>query len=229
MLVAYQLIGDIILYNHYWMEVRDMELAATQLIKLYMQTQVLIGNIYYAPTPEARLLDALNGLVDRGPVKKGRFLELTDVTIYHATGRKEKLKISYINKATIQLAVSLGGADSGRGIGALDGPKSYPFVPKTPLPVRIETHDYVVNGNMYRMSYQRVWHVLEDAPVFLPITHGEVHSLANDTVESYPFIAVNKEHIMSLQEENGKKKNGGINNRMVSRKKNNGTSKFVAS
>lgn len=206
-----------------------MELSATQLIKLYMQTQVLIGNIYYAPTPEARLLDALNGLVDRGPVKKGRFLELTDVTIYHATGRKEKLKISYINKATIQLAVTLGQADSGRGIGALDGPKSYPYVEKTPLPVRIETPDYVVNGNMYRMSYQRVWHVLEDAPIFLPITHGEVHSLTNDTVESFPFIAVNKEHIMSLQEENGKQKTGGINHRIGYKKKNDITNKFVTS
>ena len=195
-----------------------MELAASQLIKLYMQTQVLIGSIYYAPTPEARLLDALNGLVDRGPVKKGRFLELTDVTIHHADGRKEKLKVSYINKSTVQLAVTLGEVDSGRGIGALDGPKSYPFVEKTPLPVRIETHDYVVNGNMYRISYQRVWHVLEDVLTFLPITHGEVYTLANGTVEGFPFIAVNKDHILSLQEENGKQKTDGSNNRRISKK-----------
>ena len=47
-----------------------MELLASQSIKLYMQTQVLIGNISYAPSPEARLLDALNGITDRGPVKR---------------------------------------------------------------------------------------------------------------------------------------------------------------
>ena len=73
-----------------------MERATSQLIKLYMQTQVLIGNMYYAATPEARLLDALNGLSDKGPVRKGRFLELNDVTIEHRDGRKEKLKITKI-------------------------------------------------------------------------------------------------------------------------------------
>jgi hypothetical protein len=140
------------------------------------------------------------------------------VTIEHSDGRKEKLKISYINKATVQLAVTLGAADSGRGIGAQDGPKSYPYVEKTPLPVRIETHDYVINGNMYRISYQRVWHVLEDTQTFLPLTNAQVCTLANGTREVFPFIAVNKEHILSLQEENGKQKTGGVNNRGGSKK-----------
>jgi len=66
-----------------------MELVASQLIKLYMQKQVVIGNISYAPTPEAQLIDAFNGITDRGPVKKGRFLELTDVTIQHADGESK--------------------------------------------------------------------------------------------------------------------------------------------
>jgi hypothetical protein len=178
-----------------------MELAASQLIKLYMQTQVLIGNIYYAPTPEARLLDALNGLSDTGPVKRGKFLELNDVSIEHSDGRKEKLKVSYINKATVQLAVTLGKADAGRGLGGLEGAKSYPFVEKSPVPVRIETHDYLVTGNMYRVSYQRVWHVLEDILIFLPVTHAQIHNTANGNRERVAFVAVNKEHILSLQEE----------------------------
>jgi hypothetical protein len=194
---------------------KDMELAPSQLIKLYMPTQVLIGNIYYAPTPEARLLDALNGLTDRGPIKRGRFLELTDVTIQHIDGKKEKLKVSYINKATVQLAVTLGDANSGRGIGALDGPKSYPFVEKTPTPVHIETHDYLISGNMYRINYQKVWNVLEDMQTFLPLTHCEVYTVANGTREMFPFIAVNKEHILSLQEENGKQKTGVANKRGI--------------
>ena len=137
-----------------------MELVASQIIKLYMQTQVVIGSISYAPTPEARLIDALNGVTDRGPVKKGRFLELTDVTIQHTDSSKEQLKISYINKSTIQLAVTLGDADSGRGIGAHDGPKLYPFVEKTPLPVHVKTSNYVIIGNMYHIRYQKVWIVL---------------------------------------------------------------------
>jgi hypothetical protein len=183
-----------------------MDMAASQLIKLYMPTQVLIGSIFYAPTPEARLLDALNGVADRGPMKKGRFLELTDVTIQHADGRKEKLKTSYINKSTVELAITLGDADISQGIGAQQGPKSYPYVEKSQLPVRIETADYVVNGNMYHLSYQKVWSVLEEAPEFLPITHAQICTNANNTLESVPFVAVNKDHILSLQEENEKVK-----------------------
>jgi hypothetical protein len=178
-----------------------MELAASQLVKLYMQTQITMGYIYYAPTPEARLLDALNGLSDMGPVKRGRFLELSNVTIQHADGRQEKLPVAYINKATVQLAGTLGDADAGRGIGAQDGPKSYPFVEKSPLAVRIETQSYVVTGNMYRVTYQKVWHVLEDTPTFLPLTHAQICTVANGTRERVPFVAVNKEHILSLQEE----------------------------
>ncbi len=195
-----------------------MELVATQLIKLYMQTEVLIGNISYAPTPEARLLDALNGVTDRGPVKRGRFLELSDVTTQHADGTKERLKTSYINKSTVQLAVSIGDGDSGRGLGAHDGPKSYPFVEKTQLPVRIETRDYIVTGNMYHIRYQKVWVVLEDAPTFLPITHAQIFNISNGAIETIPFVAVNKEHILSLQEEIGKSKTRGASNRDSSKK-----------
>ena len=195
-----------------------MELVASQIIKLYMQTQVVIGSISYAPTPEARLIDALNGVTDKGPVKKGRFLELTDVTIQHTDGSKEQLKISYINKSTIQLAVTLGDADSGRGIGAHDGPKLYPFVEKTPLPVHVKTSNYVIIGNMYHIRYQKVWIVLEDTALFLPITHAQVVTLSNGTIEMVPFVAVNKEHILSLQEENSKPKPRTVGNRLSSKR-----------
>jgi hypothetical protein len=178
-----------------------MELTASQLIKLYMQTQVLVGYIYYAPTPEARLLDALNGLSDMGPVKRGRFLELSNVTIQYTNGRQEKLPVSYINKATVQLAGTLAGADVGRGIGAQDGHKSYPFIEKSPVPVRIETQSYVVTGNMYRVAFQKVWQVLEDTPTFLPLTHALICTVATGVQERVSFVAVNKEHILSLQEE----------------------------
>jgi hypothetical protein len=191
-----------LLFIHHQRGGKNMELAACQLIKLYMQTQVLTGNIYYAPTPEARLLDALNGLSDVGPVKRGRFLELTDVIVQHADGRNEKLTVSYINKATVQLAISLGDAESGRGLGAQSGPKAYPFVEKSAVPVRIETHDYRITGNMYHSIHQRIWHVLEDLQIFLPITHAHIFTIANNIWGKAPFVAVNKEHILSLQEEN---------------------------
>jgi hypothetical protein len=178
-----------------------MELIATQLIKLYMQEQVLMGYIYYAPTPEARLLDALNGVSDIGPVKRGRFLELTGVTIQHQNGKEEKLQVAYINKSTVHLSGTLGDVDAGRGIGAQPGPKLYPFVEKLPVSVRLETQSYIVTGNMYHLNYQKIWNVLEDTQIFLPITHAQVHTIATGTRERLPFVAVNKEHILALQED----------------------------
>ena len=183
-----------------------MELTASQLIKLYMQTQVVIGNMYYAPTPEARLLDALNGLADRGPVKKGKFLELSDVQMMHLDGKQEKLKQSYINKSTIQLAVTLGDANCGRGIGAQEGAKSYPYVEKTPVPVRIETENYIVTGFMHSIISQGIWSVLEEGFTFLPLTRAQINTKLNGDRENLPFVAVNKEHILSLQELDGKDK-----------------------
>ena len=181
-----------------------MELTASQLIKLYMQSQIIVGNIYYAPTPEARLLDALNGLADRGPVKRGRFIELNDVTIQHEDGKIEKLKTSYINKATVQMAITLGDANAGRGLGGQEGPKSYPFIEKSPILVHIETPDYVVIGNIYRIGHQKVWSILEETMTFLPLTQAVVYAINNGAREMVPFVAVNKDHIQSLQEENDK-------------------------
>jgi hypothetical protein len=74
-------------------------------------------------------------------------------------------------------------------------------VEKSPVPVRIETHDYIITGNMYHTIHQRIWHVLEDLQIFLPVTHARILTVANNIWEKAPFVAVNKEHILSLQEE----------------------------
>ena len=50
---------------------------------------------------------------------------------------------------------------------------------------------------------------MEDSPSFLPITHAQLLTLSNGTLEMVPFVAVNKEHILSLQEEIGKVKSRG--------------------
>jgi len=175
-----------------------MDTAEWLAVKLYMQTQVLSGFIY-SPS-EDRLLDILGGLSVRRPQSRGRFLELSDVTIQHADGREEKLPAAYVNKATVHLAAT-STANSGRGLGAKLGPKPYPFVEKSPVPVRLLTAAYAVTGSLHRGNYQRAWHVLEERPMFLPLTNGEICALANGTRWKVPFVAVNKEHVLSLQEE----------------------------
>lgn len=175
-----------------------MDAAEWLAVKLYLETQVLSGFIY--DPCEERLLDILGGLSVRRIESRGRFLELSDVTIRHADGKEERLPNAYVNKATIQLAATLE-ADSGRGFGAKVGPKPYPFVEKSPLPVRLRTPAYAVTGSLHRASHQRVWHVLEEKPTFLPLTNAEICALASGIRWKVPFVAVNKEQILSLREE----------------------------
>lgn len=193
-----------------------MELTASQLIKLYMQEQIIIGFLSYAPTPEARLLDALNGGPDLSPMKRGKFLELSRVTMRHQNGQEDELQVAYINKSAIHLSATLGDANTGRGVGAQIGPKSYPYVEKLPVSVRLETQSYIVTGNMYHVGQQKIFSVLEDSQMFLPVTHAQVFTIATSIRERLPFVAVNKEHILSLKEENafsmaGQKAGASIN------------------
>lgn len=167
-------------------------------VNLYLQMYVLSGFIH-CPQDE-RLIDHLSSVSFRRPDSRGRFLELSDVTIYHSDGKEEKLATANINKSTIHL-VSTIGANSGRGIGGKAGPKPYPFMDKLSMRVTLQTLAYIVTGNMHRASYQKIWYVLEQSLMFLPLTNVEIHKLANGTCSQSPFVAMNKEQIILLQEE----------------------------
>jgi len=167
-------------------------------IKLYLQTQVLSGFIYN-PSKE-RLLDILSGISVKRPESRAKFLELTNVTVQHADGKEESLPSAYVNKAAIELATPLD-AHSGRGLGAQVGPKSYPFVEKLVVPVRLRTSGYAITSSLHRAPYQRAWHVLDEKPTFLPITSVEVVALASGDQWKAPFVAVNKEQILFMREE----------------------------
>lgn len=158
-----------------------------------------MSGFIHCPQDE-RLVDLLSGVSVRSPEDRGRFLELSDVTIYHADGKEEKLPTANINKSTIHLVSTLD-ADSGRGIGGKAGPKPYPFMDKLSVRVTLQTLAYTVTGDMYRASYQKIWHVLEQSLLFLPLTDVEICTLANGTCVHVPFAALNKEQIILLQEE----------------------------
>ena len=175
-----------------------MDAAGWLAVRFYMHTEVVSGFIYQPD--EERLLDLLNGVSFRRPENQGKFLTLSDVTIQQADAKEERLATTYINKASIQLATTPEG-DLARGIGAKAGYKPYPFVEKSPAPVRLRMPAYVVKGSMHRARDQRVWHVLEERPMFLPLTNAEIHPLTNGTSLEVPFVAANREQILSLQEE----------------------------
>lgn len=171
--------------------------VARLVVAVYTQTEVLTGFIYQ-PHQE-RLLDLLNGVFVGQAESGARFIELGDATISHADGRKERLPTAYINKATIQLAVPDG--DLARGIGGKVGPKRYPFVQKSSVLVRVWTPAYTLIGSMHCAGKQKVRHVLEEKLVFLPFTNVKIRSLTNGIWWPALFAAVNREQILSVQEE----------------------------
>jgi uncharacterized membrane protein len=92
-------------------------------------------------------------------------------------------------------------SQSGRGLVAGVDLKRYPFMEKSPVPIRLETSAYAVTGNMHVLSYEKVRDELVQKPKFLPLTQAEVYALADDTRWQVPFVAVNREQIMFLEEE----------------------------
>ena len=168
-------------------------------VRLYMHNKLLIGSLN-SPIPESRLLDILSGTIPSRPEERGEFLELTDVVVQRGDGTVKKTPFAYIRRSSIHLAATLV-PDLGRGLGARIGPKSYPFMEKSPLSVELETSDYEVTGNIYLTTYQRSWQALEDAPIFLPLTDAEICSLTSGARWKVPFVAVNKEQILSVKDD----------------------------
>ena len=176
-----------------------MEQADRPEIMLFTQTEVLTGSIFIS-TIEGRLLDELNGRITSSPENRDKFLTLANVTIQHMNGRREKTTLVHVNKETIQMAGTTS-ANLGRGIGGKAGPKPYPFTEKVPIKVNIVMAGYEIIGNMYRVSHQKTEHVLIEKTNFMPLTDAEVTSLISDKKWYVPFIAVNKEQILSLYEQ----------------------------
>lgn len=175
-----------------------METSEWLPVKLFTQSQSISGFVYHPQ--EDRLLDILSSTTVKRVENRGRFLEFRDVRIQNADGKEESLDDTFINKDSVHLAATFD-ADSARGIGAKVGAKPYPYTQKLTSRVIIRTSAYVISGDIYRANYQHVWQVLEDMPSFLPLTNVSILSLASKAKWEAPFVAVNKEQIISLEEQ----------------------------
>jgi hypothetical protein len=175
-----------------------MNEAAWLAVTLCVQSHILSGFVYLQS--DERLLDLLNGMPVKRLESRGKFLALSDVTVHQGDAVGEKLSSAYINKAAIYMAATWN-SDLGRGLGARSGQKPYPFVEKMPIPVRLWISEFLLIGSMYCASGQRAWHVLEEEQMFLPLTNVEVRPLADGIWSDVPFVAVNREQVLSLQEE----------------------------
>jgi hypothetical protein len=167
-------------------------------VALFINTQVWTGSVYRHR--EERFLDLLNGVWAREPEGRSRFLLLHDVTVHHSNGPDEKLPIAYVNKSTIQLATTAR-ANAARGLGGQPGPKPHPYRHKAAVAVKLNTPVYTLTGHMHCFYQQRARHVVQESQMFLPLTRVEMHSGCDSAGQRFPFVAVNKEYVLSVQDE----------------------------
>jgi hypothetical protein len=162
-----------------------------------MRNKLMDGSLK-ALSPEIRLLEAISGTTTLHTLEdEQNFLILTDVSMQPGCCGVEKTSFAYIKRSMIHIAAAFS-ADSGRGLGAVPGLKRYPFINKSPFPVVLDTSDYEVKGNIYLTPSQQSYQLLENEPLFLPVTDVEIYSLTNGTHWQAPFAAVNKEQIVSM-------------------------------
>ncbi len=127
------------------------------------------------------------------------FLSVTEVQMYSVRGQTETVSFACLNKANI-LFVRESQDGQTRGLGGKFGPKRYPYVPKSPVAVKLYLPFYTLNGNMQCVKGERVSDVLNLALKFLPLTNAEIYPSEGGSESGVGFVAVNREQIIFLEE-----------------------------
>ena len=167
-------------------------------VEFFTHSGVVSGQI--SCPVDTRLLDVINGTCALEGSIKGDFIEFVNLII--PIGESDYLSHpkEYIRKTAFQL-LALTDINLGRGVGAQNNPNIFPFVQKTLLPVSFQLQNYTLIGNIHLDRNQTARDLLNGEADFLPLT--EV-TIAQDyhLFGTRPFVAVNKEHIISSKEEN---------------------------
>lgn len=166
-------------------------------VTIYIQNEVLSGAV--SNLKGRRFSDLLNETPDQLGWSDSTFVKLRNVNVRKADGSQVKLPTAYIMKSTVHIA-ALADSNAARGVGAEDGPKSFPFVPKSPVLMELPMVDYMVIGNAHLASGQNIWDVLNETPRFIPLTNVSIRKLRDNTEFTAPFVAANKEKISLFQQ-----------------------------
>jgi hypothetical protein len=166
-------------------------------LTFYTETEIFLGLIKYPV--EQRLSDFLNrGCVEERDAKKA-FLEVIDSSFIDADSKNDTQIRKYVNKTSVQL-IGLSDSNVGRGIGAREGAKVYPYVEKLPVRVGLRLPTYIITGNMHYSNGQGLQDVLSQNSIFLPLTSAAITFLQDGVTSIKPFAVVNREQILFSQE-----------------------------
>lgn len=177
--------------------------------ELYKQFEVLVctGELLFRGTLRAefsqRLIDALNeGVRTDASSKVVGFLPLMNVSMTGIKGSEKNFPRIYVAKNNIVFVARIPG---GREEPPL---RSYPFREKLPVNVmayaaRVSDTQYTLGGRIYVETWGQVIDTVESESRFIPLTQVEIYPALPGAGSKFDFVALNKEHIISICESEG--------------------------
>jgi hypothetical protein len=177
--------------------------------ELYKQFEVLVctGELLFRGTFRGefsqRLIDALNeGVRTDDSSKVVDFLPLMNVSVTSIKGGEKKFPCIYVAKNSIVFVAQI---PDGREENPL---RNYPFREKLPVGVmayaaRVSDMQYTLDGRIYVETWGQVIDTVESESRFLPLTQVEIHPAPPGAGSRFDFVALNKQHIISICESSG--------------------------
>jgi hypothetical protein len=164
-------------------------------VAVYMETQVLVGLLAF---PDGqRLSDYLNDENISQTDTSVNFLQLSDVTIQYADGRKESAKTIHVNREAIQMIKTMA-SDSAKGNHANNSQKIYPFVKKLPVRATMRLPDYELVCNVHQADNETTTHLLAENRTFIACTDAKIREIHQDTQSDAGFVLINRRQMYSL-------------------------------
>jgi hypothetical protein len=178
---------------------KDMKNGIEVKTEVTLYTRAAIFNGYIYRFESERLSDLLNNVPDQGGNKGNPFIELKNVHVRYMDGCIEDLPAARFQKA-ITCMVILEDRNAARGIGAKDGAKIFPFVPKSTAPVELHIPDHTLIGDIHCAQGERPQDIIDETSMFLSLTDVSIRALRNNTEFMVPFVAINKEQILQFKQ-----------------------------
>ena len=136
---------------------------------------------------EARLSDYIN--------ISEQFIHLKGRVVTKAVENTDNSDEIYINKNAIKLLTTATNDDA-RGMSAKR--KTYPYVKKQPVRVKIYMTNYEISGTLYSFDQGDIHQILQQPRQFLACTDVTILDTRNNISVSADFIAINWNNISAL-------------------------------
>ena len=163
---------------------------------------IIVGCTLAATTYRAqqqRLLDVLNRSFVANSHRIGKeFLPLTEVEAFFASGEKEYLSSTHINKSSILFVAERSGGQPDRS--GVPEAEAKLLRPKMVVSARVDIPPYTLYGKMYAELQQGLVHVIEGEEMFLPMTDVFISPPLPTGEWKFSFVAINKHQIVRVED-----------------------------